>query len=220
MTMQHLHGKQRAPAPATEGRTIRWARFYDILARWGTLGRITALRRRTLALAGIQAGEAVLDVGCGTGDLAILARRLAGPAGTVAGIDAAPEMIAFARQKASRAGVAVDLRTAVAEALPFGDESFDVVLSTLVVHHLPGDLAGRAFAEMGRVLRPGGRLVIVDMKRPTGLLARLWLTAAGHLHMSHGVQDLPPMLLEAGFTELRGGNAALGVLGYIRGRKV
>src|SRR5215218_6784526 len=111
----HAHGG----APVTEGRTIHWARHYDGLVTVMTLGRIRALRRRTVALARIAPGEAVLDVGCGTGDLTLAAAELAGPDGSTQGIDAAPEMIAVARQKAAPAGVAIDFRVAAVEALPF-----------------------------------------------------------------------------------------------------
>jgi ubiquinone/menaquinone biosynthesis C-methylase UbiE len=77
-----------------------------------------------------MSGESVLDVGCGTGSLAIAARRRLGTDGKVFGIDASPEMIARATSKVARAGISVSFRVAVAEALPFPDAQFDVVLST------------------------------------------------------------------------------------------
>ncbi|HZC77932.1 MAG TPA: methyltransferase domain-containing protein, partial [Ktedonobacterales bacterium] len=94
-----MHTHKRATqdsAPATEGSVIHWAWGYDWLVRALTLGRAGALRRQTVRLAQIQPGEHVLEVGCGTGDVALRARAAAGPTGVVVGIDPAPEMIARA----------------------------------------------------------------------------------------------------------------------------
>jgi ubiquinone/menaquinone biosynthesis C-methylase UbiE len=89
-------------------------------------------------LAGLKSGDSVLDVGCGTGALAMAAKQRVGASGKVHGIDASPEMIARARKKANKRGSDVGFRTAVVEELPFPDETFDAVLSTLMLHHLPG----------------------------------------------------------------------------------
>ena len=98
-----------ASSPQTEGRTIHWAGRYDLLVFLLTLGMAPALRSRTADLALLTVGEAVLDVGCGTGDLTLQVARRVGSSGLVAGIDAAPEMIARARQKARRRHVDIDL---------------------------------------------------------------------------------------------------------------
>src|SRR5690349_21042382 len=106
-------------APATTGVVMRsHARWYDVLVWVLTLGRERALRERILALARLQIGDSILDVGCGTGTLAIAARRHVGDAGEVFGVDASPEMIARAVAKASRRRAAVDFRVGVVEALP------------------------------------------------------------------------------------------------------
>ncbi|HET9075661.1 MAG TPA: methyltransferase domain-containing protein [Acidimicrobiales bacterium] len=128
-------------------------------------GRIGQLRRRVVDTAGIGAGRRLLDVGCGTGTLAILAARLGGPHARVSGIDPAPRQIARARAKARRAGLEIDFRQGVIEALPFDDATVDAVTSTLMMHHLPDDLKAKGLAEIGRVLRPGGRVVIADFAR-------------------------------------------------------
>ena len=79
----------------------------------------------------------MLDVGCGTGSLTIAAKKRAGPASKVSGIDPSSEMIAKAQKKAKREGVDISFQNSVIEGLPFSDGHFDVVLSSLMLHHLP-----------------------------------------------------------------------------------
>src|SRR5262247_2265411 len=98
-------------------------------------GREAVFREKVVDLARIQPGDRVLDVGCGTGTLAVAAKRRVGPRGMVHGIDPSPEMITRASRKAGKAGVEVVFKEAIVEALPFADEYFDVVLSTLMLHH-------------------------------------------------------------------------------------
>lgn len=170
--------------------------YYDALAWALTLGRERALRERLVEAARLAPGEAVLDAGCGTGSLAIAAKRRVGASGTVHAIDAAPEMIARARDKAARAGVDVAFETARAEALPFPDAHFDVVLSTLMLHHLPGPVRRAFAAEIRRVLRPGGRVLAVDFEAPTrrrkGLIARV------HRHGGVPMRDVLGLLDSVG----------------------
>lgn len=211
----HPHADAR---PQTAGRTISWAWAYDGLTRLLTLGQERRLRQATVALAALQPGETVLDVGCGTGSLTLLAKQAVGSAGQVYGIDASPEMIAVARRKATRARAAVEFRLGVIEALTFPDQTFDVVLSSLMFHHLPGDLKRQGLAELYRVLKSGGRLLIVDMARPhTGLAGHLQLALMFHRGLDSGVGDLAPLMVEAGFGQIEAGGLEFGPLGYIRG---
>jgi ubiquinone/menaquinone biosynthesis C-methylase UbiE len=128
-------------------------------------GQIRQLRRKVVEVAGIGVGRRMLDVGCGTGTLAILAARLGGSGAQVSGIDPAPRQIARAQAKARRAGLDIDFRQGVIENLPFGEANVDAVTSTLMMHHLPDDLKAKGLAEIGRVLKPGGRVVIADFTR-------------------------------------------------------
>ena len=139
-----------------------------------TLGRSQAIWRTTIALARLAPGATVFDVGCGTGDLTMRAKTRVGTAGQVYGVDAAREMIALARRKAARAGRAIDYQVASIEALPFAAATFDVVLSSLMMHHLPGELKRQGLVEIRRVLKPGGQLLVLDAKRPTARWG--WLT--------------------------------------------
>ncbi len=154
-------------AEPTGGIVIRWAFFYDLLLKVVTLGREGRFRRRTIEIARLRPGERVLDVGCGTGTLALAAAEAVGRTGSIAGIDPSPEMIARARQKAARSGVDAKLEVGVVESLPHADQTFDVVLSSLMFHHLPdAELRRAGLAQILRVLAPGGRLVLIDFGPP------------------------------------------------------
>ena len=200
----HAHTND-ASVPATTGVVIRsHARWYDALVWLLTLGRERALRERMLALAGLRAGELVLDVGCGTGTLAIAARRAVGAGGTVCGIDPSPEMIARAEAKARRASAPIDFRVAVIEALPYPDAHFDVVLSTLMLHHLPRDVRERGAREMRRVLKPGGRVLAVDFGRGADAEKRGFI-AHFHRHGGFDLHRIVALLEEAGLRVVESG---------------
>ncbi len=155
-----MHHKT-ADAPHTAGRVIHWARYYDLFGRLISFGRDKAIRQKVVQLASPSPGENVLDVGCGTGTLAIAINPRVGE-GEVHGIDASPEMIEVAKEKAAKAGAEIDFQVALIEAIPFPDASFDLVTSSLMLHHLPDDLKRKGFAEIRRVLKPGGRFLAMD----------------------------------------------------------
>src|SRR5689334_8435064 len=133
LIMAHHSHSFEQPAQ-TEGSLIRWAPYYDFTVNIVTLGKARTLRRMTVNQAMIKPGDSVLDVGCGTGEVTLLAKTRARD-GKVYGIDPAPEMIAVARKKAARKKLGIDFRVGVIEALPFPDESIDVVTSSLMMHH-------------------------------------------------------------------------------------
>ena len=158
------------------GAVIHWAGRYDLLLKVLTFGGEGRFRRRMLDLARVSAGESVLDIGCGTGTLAIAAKRRVGN-GRVAGIDPSPAMIERARKKASRGKIDVQLEVAFAQELPFPDESFDVVLSTVMLHHVPKKERLGVVTEAARVTKRRGRVLLVDFGRQEGerkgLIARI-----------------------------------------------
>jgi len=143
----------------------------------------------------------VLDVGCGTGTLAIAIKPQVGT-GEVHGIDASPEMIQVAKEKAAKDGSDIDFRVALIEAIPFSEASFDLVTSTLMLHHLPDDLKAKGFLEIRRVLKPGGRFMAMDFAAdghsPLGHL----LSIFGHSRGESMVDKLTPMLKDAGFSDV------------------
>lgn len=197
---------KQAATPNTAGLILHRAFGYDLLVRLLSLGRERTYREKTLELAGLHGGELVLDVGCGTGTLAIAARRHVGPAGKVYGVDASPEMIARAQQKAKKAGADVTFANAFAEKLPFPDATFDVVLSTTMLHHLPDKTRRQCLREVGRVLKPAGRLLAVDFG---GALSerRSWV-AKLHRHGRIDLQRLTPLVIEAGLRIVQSGPMA------------
>lgn len=161
----------------------------------------------------------MLDVGCGTGRLALAAYVRVGATGRVTGIDPGPKQINRARAKARRAGLPLDFQVGVIERLAFPDLSFDVVLSTFVMHMLPEDLKRQGLMEIARVLRPGGRLLIVDTRRPEGQSERPVHTGP----WNSGIQDQPPLLKEAGFVQIECGEMETGTskfpeIGFVCGR--
>jgi demethylmenaquinone methyltransferase/2-methoxy-6-polyprenyl-1,4-benzoquinol methylase/phosphoethanolamine N-methyltransferase len=160
----------------------------------------------------------VLDVGCGTGDLTQAAKVQAGSTSDVYGIDASPEMIEVAWRKAARAGVDIHYRVDLIEALSFPDDTFDVVLSSLMIHHLPDELKRKGLAEICRVLKPNGCLIVVDMNRPTTLLGKVMMHVSSHGDKPIGLQDLPSLMHKTGFVQIETGRMLLGMLGFARGR--
>ena len=195
----HSHSHTVEHPAQTTGNLIRWAPYYDLAVSVTTLGQARRLRKMTVDTALIQPGNTVLDVGCGTGEVTLLAKTRAKD-GNAYGIDPAPEMISVARGKAARRKLDIDFRVGVIEALPFPDASIDVVTSSLMMHHLPQDLKVRGLAEIHRVLKPGGRLLIADFLRPTGaFLNHLFIAFTRHHGLRHGVEDLQKPLQDAGF---------------------
>ncbi len=131
-------------------------------ARWRAteLGQTTEQLERRLIREGLGEvrGKAVLEIGCGDGDLAV---TLAAEGARVAAIDISDEMLAAARQRAASADVTVDFRRGAAQSIPFDDESFDVVVAMTILCFVPD--ARPVFREIARVMKPGGRLVIGEL---------------------------------------------------------
>ena len=142
----------------------RIAGVYDLMNTAMTAGLHHRWRERTADRAALESGDAALDVCCGTGDLALELARRVGPGGRVVGCDFSERMLELAGAKAEGAGADVDFQWADALALPYEDASFDAVTVGFGVRNL-ADLQ-RGLAEMARVLRPGGRLAILEITQP------------------------------------------------------
>lgn len=200
---RHLHRPSgEASARETRGLVLKGGWRYD-LHGWfiGALlfrGQGRKLRQRTLTLARLRPGEQALDVGCGTGTLALDVQHRVGATGRVCGIDPGEEQIARARAKAARRHLPIEFEVGVIEQLPFPDQTFDVVLSTLMMHHLPASLKRQGLAEIARVLKPGGRLVIADFTRKQD---RAGLAARFHAGGSDP-HNLAALVKDAGFADV------------------
>ena len=207
------NASEQSGVPNTTGIVIHRAFLYDLFVWLVSLGRERAYREKVLDLARLKPGEAVLDIGCGTGTLAIAAKRRVGPAGRVYGVDASPEMLARAGRKATKAGAEVVFKNGIAEAMPFPDGQFDAVLSTVMLHHLGRKARQQCAHEVRRVLKPGGRVLAVDFARPAqgkkGLLDHF------HHHGYVNLHDIVALLTEAGLETLKSGAAGIGDLQFV-----
>src|SRR5262249_2026632 len=147
-------------------------------------------------------GHRLLDIGCGTGTLAVLIKREQQDV-EIIGIDPDPKALARARRKAVRAGVAIQFDQGFGDGLPYADASFDRVIASFMFHHLPAEEKVKTLGAIRRVLKPGGRLHMVDFERTEsgahGFLARLF-------HASERMKDnsenrVLSLMSEAGFRD-------------------
>lgn len=179
--------------------------LYDPLLRWTT--REATFKRRLVRQAGIAPGQRVLDLGCGTGTLTILIKQTY-PAATVVGVDGDPAVLHIARAKVAAAGLRVTLDQGLATALPYPEQSFGRVLSSLVFHHLTRPQKRRALGEVYRVLRPGGALHLADWgPAQNGVLRLAFLGVQlldGFATTTDNVRGrLPALIRQAGFPVVR-----------------
>ena len=180
-------------------------------------------KKQLVRQAQIQAGQNVLDLGCGTATLTILIKQTH-PEAEVTGLDGDPRVLAIGRAKAAKAGAAIILDQGMSFRLPYSDESFDRVLSSLLFHHLNTENKQRTLDEVYRVLRPGGEFHLADLSRPRNLLARLVSPLMARLE---DVSDnhkglLPVMMRQAGFKLVEDGvhfSTLFGTLSIYRGQK-
>ncbi|HUP91866.1 MAG TPA: class I SAM-dependent methyltransferase [Solimonas sp.] len=177
---------------------------YDVVVRWTTRER--RFKQALLEQAQLAAGQRVLDLACGTATLTILAKQ-AVPGIDIAGLDGDPAILARARAKADKAGVAIRFDQGLSTALPYADASFDRVLCSLFFHHLEAAAKRRSFAELARVLKPGGELHVADWgaaANPAMRLAFLGIQLLdGFANTADNVRGLlPGMMREAGLREV------------------
>lgn len=154
--------------------------LYDPLVKW--FMPESKFKSRLVRQACIQAGQRVLDVGCGTATLTVLVKQTH-PDAEVLGLDGDAKVLEIARRKAMKAGVEVTLREGLAFQLPYAERSFDRVLSSLMFHHLTIENKRLALAEAFRVLQPRGEFHVADFRKPN--------------------ESLPTMFREAGFEQVK-----------------
>lgn len=136
------------------------AHGYDRANDWMTFGLVRGWRRELVRWSGAKAGDRILDCATGTGDLAITFKRAVGADGEVVATDFCPEMLAYAPRKSEGLGLQIRFAEADTLQLPFPDNSFDVVGIAYGVRNVEDPV--KALAEMARVCRPGGRVMILE----------------------------------------------------------
>ncbi len=181
--------------------------------------RERTFKERLIRQANIGPGQAVLDVGCGTGTLATWIKR-AVPEAEVTGVDGDPKILALARHKAEHAGTEVHFDQALSYALPYPDARFDRVVSSLFFHHLTRDAKVRTIAEIRRVLKPGGELHVADWGAPTNGWRRLLFYTVQWLDGFETTRDnvegrLPQMFTTGGLIDVRQRSAVETVFGTL-----
>jgi ubiquinone/menaquinone biosynthesis C-methylase UbiE len=199
---------------ATTGIILHSPVLYDFTVRLAFFGKEHVFRDRVVQLARLASGESAVDVGCGTGTLAIAAKRRVGPAGAVYGVDASLEMLARAERKTRKAGVEVSFRNGVAESLPFPDAQFDVAFCTVMLHHLPPKARIQCAKEIRRILKPEGRVLVVDFEG----FSDQKRTLLSHFHRPHGhvrVRDIEALLGEAGLRTIESGPVGIRDLEFV-----
>src|ERR1700757_3539796 len=158
-----------------------------------------------LAIASLQLGQTVLDLGSGAGFDCFLAARAVGPAGRVIGVDMTHEMLAKARKNGRKNGFSnVEFRLGEIEALPVADQSVDVIISNCVINLSPEK--ARVFRESYRVLKPGGRLAVADIVATATLPEEVrgdWAAYTGCMAGASQIGDLEEMLRQAGFEQIK-----------------
>lgn len=163
-TLKRLHGAARGT-----GTTIERFRLNEVASQLAFGGRRRQVYQRIVSLTGAAPGDSVLDVGCSSGYLARKLAAAVGPAGRVTGVDPSAAAIGYARRRASPT---MTFAVGGAQDLDLPDSSFDIVISTLAIHHIPARKRAAALGEMYRVTKPGGRLLVADFdpaRRPLAL---------------------------------------------------
>lgn len=145
---------------------------YDAANQVLSLGVHRGWRRKAVALSGAAPGQRVLDCATGTGDLALEFKRAVGPSGEVIGTDFCAEMLEAAPEKARRAGLPVTFAVADVLSLPYPDGRFDVASIAFGIRNVDDPVRG--LREMGRVVKPGGRVVVLEFGQPRGAFGALF----------------------------------------------
>jgi ubiquinone/menaquinone biosynthesis C-methylase UbiE len=179
-----------------------------------TLGRENSLREMTVNLAQIKSGDCVLEVGCGTGTLTLATKQQAGQSGKVFGIDIIPEMIEISQRKAKQAKLDVTFQLGNIDNIPFPENQFDVVMCSFIIFHMSEEVRRKGITEIYRVLKPQGRLLVLDLALPTRPVSRAIAKILLGFMLKHDIKELLPMMESSGFTGIQISQAKFRVFGF------
>jgi ubiquinone/menaquinone biosynthesis C-methylase UbiE len=172
--------------------------LYDPILKW--VFQETGFKQALITDTAVQAGQRVLDLGCGTATLTIWFKQQH-PDIELHGIDIDPQVLLIARKKAKQAGVSIQFQRGYAPQLAYASHTFDRVVSSLVFHHLTIAQKGQALKEAHRILKPGGTLHIVDFDRPQNSVGDIAASLLGWFEETeaHFQGRLPALFRSAGF---------------------
>jgi ubiquinone/menaquinone biosynthesis C-methylase UbiE len=198
---------------------------YDSYMKMMTFGRERTLRERTINLAQVKPGDSILEVGCGTGTLTLAAKRQAGPSGKAFGIDVIPGMIELSRRKASQANEQVTFQLGSIDDIPFSENQFDVVMCSFMIFHMSENTRRKGIAEIYRVLKPNGRLLVLDLALPAQPLQKTIAQLLLGGMLEHDMRELLPLMEASGFSDGEFGPVefrilGLSVLAFVRGSAI
>lgn len=204
--MSEITSHQPVPRVADAGRRYlpgmgrEWLLpLYDPFTRLIGIG---SAHRKLAEEAELASADRVLEIGCGTGNLALMVKRMR-PQLEVVGLDPDPKALARAGRKARQARVGLKLDRGFADELPYPDGSFDRVLSSLMFHHLEAELRAPSLRQVLRVLRPGGSLHLMDFGGESHHLHGLARLARRSRTLQDNWDDrIPTLMREAGFAEV------------------
>jgi ubiquinone/menaquinone biosynthesis C-methylase UbiE len=191
----------------------RMVNSYDLYMKRITLGREDALRTMTIQLAQVKQGDCVLEVGCGTGTLSLAAKRQAGLTGSVFGIDIIPGMIEVSQEKAKQANLDVTFQLGNIDDIPFPNEYFDVVMCSFMIFHMSEKVRCMGIEEIYRVLKPQGRLLVLDIALPPQPVSKKILKLLLGFMIKHDLKELQPIMESSGFSHIEISQAKFRVLG-------
>lgn len=186
---------------------------YDSYMQKITLGRDALLREKTIQQSRIKEGDTVLEVGCGTGTLSLAAKRKAGKSGNVYGIDIIPRMIEASKQKANKANEDITFTLGSIVDIPHEDNKFDVAVCSFMIFHISEQTRRKGVAEIYRVLKPGGRIFIVDLGLPRGNFQRTMAKLILGFMINHEVEELEPLLTQNRILNVESGKIDFKVYG-------
>lgn len=175
---------------------------YDSYMRNITFGRERLLRETTVKLAQVKPGDSVLEVGCGTGTLTLAAKKQAGPTGKAFGIDLIPGMVEASQRKAAAANEEITFQEGSIDAIPFADNLFDVVMCSFMIFHMSEETRTRGIQEIFRVLKPNGRLFVLDLALPEQPFQKAIAKTVLGFMFDHKMDELLPFMKSTGFTAL------------------